>query len=121
MDQEEAEKLEMDGCASDDKLSNDIPLQSMASEKVLKFSNIGQNKINLLFKYKNINKVEGRKSTIQMKKSGNKVNLHSESTQSHTCTKICALFPALKLITFVIFEIQSLIVTEFIFLRNSES
>ena len=83
MDQEEAEKLEMDGCASDDKLSDDIPLQSMASEKVVKFSNIGHNKINLLFKYKNINKVEGRKSTIQMKKSGNKVNLHSQSTQSH--------------------------------------
>jgi len=33
LDQEEAEKLEMDGCASDDKLSDDIPLQSLASEK----------------------------------------------------------------------------------------
>ena len=93
----------MDGCASDDKLSDDIPLQSLASEKVLKFSNIGQNKINLLLKYKNITKDEGRKSTIQIKKSGNKVNLHSQSTQSHICIKISALFPALKLITFVIF------------------
>ena len=60
--------------------------------------------MNLLFKYKNITKDEGRKSTIQIKKSGNKVNLNSQSTQSHICIKISTLFPALKLITLSYFK-----------------